>query len=162
MNVECRLAVKFWQKRASNARLWQAFRTPSTQLYYIYAFRSVGTARKMSGSHCGKGKEFKVNFWNAGEKIKCKWGVFPSTALKKINWISTQTFRNWFLFGKLLSFSRVGWCKWYFMLSFSRWKSWNVLCILWGSDYSLPERQQVRFFFHWEVKLFTDTSKRIF
>lgn len=35
-----------------------SFHTLSIQRYYIYALGSVGTARKMSSSHCGKRREF--------------------------------------------------------------------------------------------------------
>lgn len=78
MLLGCEVLTKKGLQRTALA----SFHSLSMHLYYIYALRRVGTARKMSGSHWGKGilNEF---FLNAGEKIKCKLGVFPSAHVEE-------------------------------------------------------------------------------
>lgn len=156
MNVECFLAVKFWQERASDARLWKAL-TPSRCGPIISLHWEVYWKKYCQALTVGRGWEMKVNFWNAGgKKNKCKFGGraggggVPSALLKKINWIP----RTDFVFGKLLSRFRVGYCKWYFMLSFWKWKSRNVLYILCccsGASHS----GKTTCFFHRKVTAYT-------
>lgn len=122
------LGCEVLTRKALRRTTLESSHTLSMWPYYIFALRNVGTGGNNVKQSLleGDGK-WKWIFEMQREKTKCKFGGgdggVPSALLKKINWIP----RTDFIFGKLLSCFRVGYCKWYFMLSFSKWKSQNAL-----------------------------------
>lgn len=134
-----------------------SFHTLSMQLYYIFALRSVGTVTKNVRQSLWEGEgNLKWIFEMRGGWGVELWGF--SISYVEENKLNSK---NWFLFGKVLYCFCVRYCKWYFKLSFSRWKSRDVLYILYcyiGASYL----GKTTCLFHCEVTVYTLFNLQIF
>lgn len=151
MNVECCWAVKFWQKRASNATAMASFQTLAMQLYYIFALRNEGTASKMSGSRRGK-------------RIKILITRLSISRAKKINKLNSQTD-----FKEVSSFCKNGivllcQCEWavFHAFIFNMQTKECILHTASSSEALYMEETAYMFLFHWEVTVYSEHLTEIF